>query len=209
MFIISIILTFLAKDKGGSALFEKKVSGPTHSKNGFSPAVPRHGGPSPLRLNQSFGISVALCWPKFKTGILERAKVERFGRAKPECRYRVKGRGAFGFLIVFLAPDNRAPDLRLSRLGCARLRRLARRLARPVAPGVATVATPKSTRRDKPFPSARCVSASETTEATGDPYAPLVRPSAPAVSARRDQKRYLARILGTTGFVGSGRSSRT
>ena len=63
------------------------------------------------------------------------------------------------------------------------LRRLARQLARPVVPGIATVATPKSTRRDKPFPSARCVTSSETTEATGDPSAPLVRLSAPAVSA--------------------------
>jgi len=40
------------------------------------------------------------------------------------------------------------------------------------------------------------------------PYAPLVQASAPAISASRDQKRYPARILGTTGFDGSGRSSK-
>ena len=65
----------------------------------------------------------------------------------------------------------------------AMLRRLVRQLARPVAPGVAAVAAPKTTRRDEPFPSAKCVSSSETTEATDDPSAPLVRLSAPAVSA--------------------------
>ena len=60
----------------------------------------------------------------------------------------------------------------------------ARQLARTVAPGVASVATRQSIRCDKPFPSARCVSASESPEATGDPFAPLVRLSAPPGQGR-------------------------
>ena len=55
----------------------------------------------------------------------------------------------------------------------------ARQLARTVAPGVAPVATRQSIERDKPFPSAECASASENTKATGDPFAPLARLSAP------------------------------
>ena len=76
-----------------------------------------------------------------------------------------------------------------SRLGPS-ARQLARtdfaalRLCRPaasirVAPGVAPVATRQPIERDKTFPSAECVSSSETAEATGDPCAPLARLSAP------------------------------
>ena len=45
----------------------------------------------------------------------------------------------------------------------------ARQLARPVATGVATIATPNPIGRDKAFPSPKSVSSSETTEAMGDP----------------------------------------
>ena len=146
------------------------------------------------------------CWPKFKTGILERSKLESFGRSKLDTRPTAHvDTNQSTIQALFIAH----PIAFLS-IVRAMLRRLARQLARPVAPGIATVATPKSTRRDKPFPSARCVSSSETTEATGDPSAPLVRLSAPAVSAKPPfQNRYLPRIRGTTGFVGSGRASRT
>ena len=72
------------------------------------------------------------------------------------------------------------------------------RLCRPtasiqVAPGVAPVATRQSIRRGRlrsnvrrtyPFPSAGCASASEKTEATGDPFAPPVRLSAPTGHGR-------------------------
>ena len=60
----------------------------------------------------------------------------------------------------------------------------ARQLARTVAPGVAPVATRQSIERDKPFPSAECASASENTKATGDPFAPLARLSAPPGQGR-------------------------
>ncbi len=55
----------------------------------------------------------------------------------------------------------------------------ARQLARTVAPGVAPVATRQPIERDEAFPSAECVSSSETAGATGDPCAPPVRLSAP------------------------------
>ena len=60
----------------------------------------------------------------------------------------------------------------------------ARQLARPGAPGVAPVATRQSIGRGKPFPSAGCASASEKTEATGGPFAPPVRLSAPTGHGR-------------------------
>ena len=60
----------------------------------------------------------------------------------------------------------------------------ARQIARSVAPGVAPVATRQSIRRNKPFPSTEYASASEKAEATGDPFAPPVRPSAPAGHGR-------------------------
>ena len=58
---------------------------------------------------------------------------------------------------------------------------------RPVGPaarpnrrsGSRAVAARQSIERGEPFPSAKCASASETGEATGDPSAPLVRLSAP------------------------------
>ena len=61
----------------------------------------------------------------------------------------------------------------------------ARQLAQTVAPGIVTLATRKSTKRDKPFPSAKHVSTSETTEAIDDPCAPLVRLSAPTPRSLR------------------------
>ena len=60
----------------------------------------------------------------------------------------------------------------------------ARQVARSVAPGVAPVATRQSIGRGKPFPSAGCASAREKTEATGDPFAPPVRLSAPTGHGR-------------------------
>jgi hypothetical protein len=94
------------------------------------------------------------CWPKFKTGILERSKLESFGRSKLDARPTVNvdaDQSTVQALSLHIQSQSRIPFLSTVR---AMLRRLARQLARPVAPGIATVATPKSTRRDKPFPSA-------------------------------------------------------
>ena len=65
------------------------------------------------------------------------------------------------------------------------LRCRARQLARPVATGIATIATPKSIERGETFPSPKHVSSSEATEAMGDPCAPLVRLSARGIFAGR------------------------
>ena len=81
------------------------------------------------------------------------------------------------------------PHLGPSARQVARTDVAALRLCRPaasirVAPGVAPVATRQSIGRDGPFPSAGCASAREKTEATGDPFAPPVRLSAPAGRGR-------------------------
>ena len=90
------------------------------------------------------------------------------------------------------------------------------RLCRPsasirVAPGVAPVATRQSIKRDRlrsnvrrtyTFPSAKCASASENTEATGDPLRPLARLSAPPGQGR------LAPPHRTGRCVRSGRDGR-
>ena len=57
-----------------------------------------------------------------------------------------------------------------------------RAVARAVLRGVVTAAALKSIRRDKPDPSAECVSASETTVAADDPLRPLVRHPPPSAS---------------------------
>ena len=93
--------------------------------------------------------------------------------------------------------DSRS-DLGPSARQIARADVAALRLCRPaasirVAPGVAPVAARQQTRRGRlrsnvrrtyPFPSAECASASEKAEATGDPFAPPVRLSAPAGHGR-------------------------
>ena len=78
------------------------------------------------------------------------------------------------------------------------------RLCRPTASirvlrGIAAIAARQSIRSGKPFPSARCASASETTEAMGDPLRPLVRLSAPPGHGRlapplRAEGREVARV---------------
>ena len=124
------------------------------------------------------------CWPKFKVRLLERAKLDSFGRAKLDTLSNRKGRGAVDFQAISHWPGNRAPESSLSDYA-SMLRCRARQLARPVATGVATIATPNPIGRDKAFPSPKYVSSSEATEAMGDPFAPPVRLSARGISAGR------------------------
>ena len=80
------------------------------------------------------------CWPKFKTGILERSKLESFGRSKLDARPTVNvdaDQSTVQALSLHIQSQSRIPFLSTVR---AMLRRLARQLARPVAPGIATVA---------------------------------------------------------------------
>ena len=103
---------------------------------------------------RTVNVATSRCWPKFKTGILERSKLESFGRSKLDARPTVNvdaDQSTVQALSLHIQSQSRIPFLSTVR---AMLRRLARQLARPVAPGIATVAAPKSTRRDEPFPSA-------------------------------------------------------
>ena len=54
------------------------------------------------------------CWPKFKVRLLERAKLDSFGRAKLDTLSNRKGRGAVDFQAISHWPGNRAPESSLS-----------------------------------------------------------------------------------------------
>lgn len=55
-----------------------------------------------------------ICWPKFKVRLLERAKLDSFGRAKLDTLSSRKGRGAVDFQAISHWPGNRAPESSLS-----------------------------------------------------------------------------------------------
>lgn len=57
---------------------------------------------------------VGRCWPKFKVRLLERAKLDSFGRAKLDTLSSRKGRGAVDFQAISHWPGNRAPESSLS-----------------------------------------------------------------------------------------------
>ena len=55
-----------------------------------------------------------ICWPKFKVRLLERAKLDSFGRAKLDALFSRKRRGADDFQAISHWPGNRAPESSLS-----------------------------------------------------------------------------------------------
>ena len=57
---------------------------------------------------------ISACWPKFKVRLLERAKLDSFGRAKLDTLSNRKGRGAVDFQAISHWPGNRAPESSLS-----------------------------------------------------------------------------------------------
>ena len=61
-------------------------------------------------------------------------------------------------------------------------------LARTVLRGVVAAAARKSIVRDEPDPSAKFISASETTEAADDPLRPLVRHPPPSAAGKRTKR---------------------
>ena len=54
------------------------------------------------------------CWPKFKVRLLERTKLDSFGRAKLDTLSSRKRRGAVDFQAISHWPGNRAPESSLS-----------------------------------------------------------------------------------------------
>ena len=150
------------------------------------------------------------CWPKFKVRLLERAKLDSLGRAKldtpscSQCR-----RGSFGFSGAFHCISNRDPEFPFSRLF---------RQCSDVWPD----SSPEpSLRESQPSPRRSqqdVASHSPRQDASHQAKPPRRRAIPPLLScdcrlqpSPQDacQKRYFARMRGTTGFVGSGRASRT
>ena len=68
------------------------------------------------------------CWPTLKVRLLERRKLDSFGRAKLDTLSSRKGRGAVDFQAISHWPGNRAPESSLSDYA-SMLRRRARQLA--------------------------------------------------------------------------------
>ena len=65
-------------------------------------------------LRQIVNLIPPSCWPKFKVRLLERAKLDSFGRAKLDTLSNRKGRGAVDFQAISHWPGNRAPESSLS-----------------------------------------------------------------------------------------------
>ena len=149
------------------------------------------------------------CWPKFKTGILERSKLESFGRSKLDTRPPVYvDADPLTFQALFIAhpivipksisrlfgqcsdvwPDSSPdPSLRESQPSPRRSQQSVTSHSPPRNPP--HQAKPPRRRAIPPLLSCDC----------------RLQPSPPNAC----QKRYFARMRGTTGFVGSGLVSRT
>ena len=149
------------------------------------------------------------CWPKFKTGILERSKLESFGRSKLDARATVNvdaDQSTVQALSLHIQSQSRIPFLSIV---LAMLRHLADSTPDP------------SLRESQPSPHRSqqdVTSHSPRHDASHQAKPPRRRAVPPLLScdcrlqpSPQDacQKRYFARMRGTTGFVGSGRASRT
>ena len=150
------------------------------------------------------------CWPKFKTGILERSKLESFGRSKLDTRPTVNVDADQSTIqALTICTSNRDPGFPFSRLfgQCSDV-------WPDSSPG-------PSFRESQPSPHRSqqdVTSHSPRQDASHQAKPPRRRAIPPLLSCacrlqpspqNACQKRYFARMRGTTGFVGSGRVSRT